>query len=343
MALTSNSTALTRSDFDEPEFRWGILGTGGIAKAFARDLSFFNNHIVQAVGSRSSEKATDFALEFPGCTPYGSYEELVADPMIDAVYVATPHPQHVTNTLLALNAGKPVLCEKPFAVNAVEAKAMVASARANNVALLEAMWTRFLPHIAQVRELLASGVIGEIVNVEADHGQYLIDHENPRLTEPSLAGGALLDLGIYPVSFAHMVLGAPARITATGVLTEKGVDSQTSTIFDYENGAQAVLTTTLITGTPCRATIAGTLGRIEIDRTFYNPANMRLVMQDGTTTEYPNTYKGHGLREQAAELERMVRNGEIESPLLTHKMSIEILQSLDEIRNQIGLRYPFEN
>jgi predicted dehydrogenase len=343
MARTSNSTALTRSDFDEPEFRWGILGTGGIAKAFARDLSFFNNHIVQAVGSRSSEKATDFALEFPGCTPYGSYEELVADPMIDAVYVATPHPQHVTNTLLALNAGKPVLCEKPFAVNAVEAKAMVASARANNVALLEAMWTRFLPHIAQVRELLASGVIGEIVNVEADHGQYLIDHENPRLTEPSLAGGALLDLGIYPVSFAHMVLGAPARITATGVLTEKGVDSQTSTIFDYENGAQAVLTTTLITGTPCRATIAGTLGRIEIDRTFYNPANMRLVMQDGTTTEYPNTYKGHGLREQAAELERMVRNGEIESPLLTHKMSIEILQSLDEIRNQIGLRYPFEN
>ena len=343
MALTFISTALTRSDFDEPEFRWGILGTGGIAKAFARDLSFFNNHIVQAVGSRSSEKATDFALEFPGCTPYGSYEELVADPMIDAVYVATPHPQHVTNTLLALNAGKPVLCEKPFAVNAVEAKAMVASARANNVALLEAMWTRFLPHIAQVRELLASGVIGEIVNVEADHGQYLIDHENPRLTEPSLAGGALLDLGIYPVSFAHMVLGAPARITATGVLTEKGVDSQTSTIFDYENGAQAVLTTTLITGTPCRATIAGTLGRIEIDRTFYNPATMRLVMQDGITTEYPNTYKGHGLREQAAELERMVRNGEIESPLLTHKMSIEILQSLDEIRNQIGLRYPFEN
>lgn len=343
MARTSNSTALTRSDFDEPEFRWGILGTGGIAKAFARDLSFFNNHIVQAVGSRSREKATDFALEFPGCTPYGSYEELVADPMIDAVYVATPHPQHVTNTLLALNAGKPVLCEKPFAVNAVEAKAMVASARANNVALLEAMWTRFLPHIAQVRELLASGVIGEIVNVEADHGQYLIDHENPRLTEPSLAGGALLDLGIYPVSLAHMVLGAPARITATGVLTEKGVDSQTSTIFDYENGAQSVLTTTLITGTPCRATIAGTLGRIEIDRTFYNPANMRLVMQDGTTTEYPNTYKGHGLREQAAELERMVRNGEIESPLLTHKMSIEIMQSLDEIRNQIGLRYPFEN
>jgi predicted dehydrogenase len=263
--------------------------------------------------------------------------------MIDAVYIATPHPQHVANTLLALNAGKPVLCEKPFAVNAIEAQAMVAAAISNNVALLEAMWTRFLPHIAQVREILNSGVIGQIVNVEADHGQYLIDHENPRLTEPALAGGALLDLGIYPVSFAHMVLGAPSRITATGVLTEKGVDSQTSAILDYENGAQAVVMTTLTTSTPCRATIAGTLGRIEIDRTFYNPASMRLVMRDGTTTEYPNTYKGHGLREQAAELERMVRNAEIESPLLTHKMSIEIMQSLDEIRNQIGLRYPFEN
>jgi predicted dehydrogenase len=332
----------TKSDFDKPEFRWGIIGNGGIAKAFARDLSYFNSHIVQAVGSRSLEKAGVFALEFPGCTSYGSYEELVADPMIDAVYVATPHPQHVANTILALKAGKPVLCEKPFAVNAIEAQAMVATARENDVALLEAMWTRFLPHIAQVREILSSGAIGEVVNVEADHGQYLIDSKNPRLTEPSLAGGALLDLGIYPVSFAHLVLGTPARITATGALTEKGVDSQTSAIFDYDNGAQAVITTTLITGTPCRATIAGTLGRIEIDRTFYNPANMRLVMRDGTTTEYPNTYKGHGLREQAAELERMVRNGEIESPLLTHKMTIEIMQSLDEIRTQIGLRYPFE-
>jgi predicted dehydrogenase len=179
--------------------------------------------------------------------------------------------------------------------------------------------------------------------MEADFGEYLIGHEIPRLIEPSFAGGALLDLGIYPVSFAHMVLGTPARITATGVLTEKGVDSQTSAIFDYENGAQAIVTTTFTTSTPCRAIIAGTLGRIEIDRSFYSPSSMRLIMRDGTTTEYPNTYKGRGLREQAAELERMVRNAEIESPLLTHKMSIEIMQTLDEIRNQIGLRYPFEN
>lgn len=328
---------------DTREFRWGIIGTGGIAKAFARDLSYFNNHIVQAVGSRSLETAAEFALEFPGCTSYGSYTELVNDPMIDAVYIATPHPQHVANTILALNAGKPVLCEKPFAVNAIEAQAMVAASRENGVALLEAMWTRFLPHISTLRAILASGEIGEVVNVEADHGQFLIDHENPRLTEPALAGGALLDLGIYPVSFAHLVLGKPMKITARGVLTAKGIDGQTSAIFDYQSGAQAVVTATLITSTPCRATIAGTLGRIEIDRTFYNPAAMRVIMRDGTVTEYPNTYKGHGLREQAAELERMVHAGEIESPLLTHKESIEIMQSLDEIREQIGLRYPFEN
>jgi predicted dehydrogenase len=328
---------------DTREFRWGILGTGGIAKAFARDLSYFNNHIVQAVGSRSIEKGVEFALEFPGCTPYGSYEELVNDPMIDAVYVATPHPMHLANTLLALNAGKPVLCEKPFAVNAQEARAMVAASIENDVALLEAMWTRFLPHIAQVREILASGVIGEVVNVAADFGEYLIAHEIPRLIEPALAGGALLDLGIYPISFAHMVLGKPTKITATGVLTAKGVDSQTSAIFDYENGTQAVVSTTFVASTPCRATVAGSLGRIEIDRSFFTPAVMRVVMRDGTTTEYPNEYQGGGLREQAAELARMVHAHEIESPLLTHKMSIEIMESLDEIRKQIGLRYPFEN
>ena len=338
MARSSDS-----SEFTKPEFRWGILGTGGIAQAFTRDLSYFNNHIVQAVGSRSLEKATDFALEFPGCTPYGSYEELVADPMIDAVYVATPHPHHAANTILALNAGKPVLCEKPFAVNATQVRAMVAASIDNDVALLEAMWTRFLPHISKVREILASGVIGEVVNIEADHGQYLMGLGIPRLIEPELAGGALLDLGIYPISFAHMILGKPTKITATGVLTDKGVDGQTSAIFDYESGAQAVLTTTMITQTPCRATIAGTLGRIEIDRTFYSPTEMRVVTLDGTVTEYPNNYQGHGLREQAAELERMVHGNEIESQILTHQMSIEVMESLDEIRKQIGLRYPFEN
>ena len=324
------------------EFRWGILASGGIAQAFARDLSYFNNHIVAAVGSRSQESADAFAAEFPGCTAYSSYEALVADQSLDAIYVASPHPYHVSNTVLALNAGKPVLCEKPFTINAAEAREMKAAADANGVALMEAMWARFLPHMHKVREILASGILGQIWAVEADHGQRLSDYANPRHWEPSLGGGALLDLGIYPISFAHMVLGVPNKISASATFTDKGVDASSSVIFDYKDGAQASLTSNMMVSTPCRATICGTLGKIEIDRTFYNPASMRVIMHDGTTTEYPSDYKGHGLREQAAEFERVVRNGEKSSSILTPDESIVIMESLDEVRRQIGLIYPSE-
>jgi len=324
------------------DFRWGILASGGIAQAFARDLSYFNNHIVAAVGSRSQESADAFAAEFPGCVAYGSYEDLVNDPSLDAIYVATPHPYHVSNTVLALNAGKPVLCEKPFTINAKEAREMKTAADANGVALMEAMWARFLPHMRKVREIVASGVLGDIWAVEADHGQRLSDYANPRHWEPSLGGGALLDLGIYPISFAHMVLGKPDSITSSATFTDKGVDASSTAVFNYQSGAQAILTSNMMVSTPCRATICGTLGKIEIDRTFYNPASMRVIMHDGTTTEYLNDYKGHGLREQAKEFERVVRSGEMSSPILTPDESIEIMGSLDEIRRQIGLIYPSE-
>ena len=324
------------------EFKWGILGTGGIARAFARDLSFLNNHIVAAVGSRTKVGAEEFTMEFPGCTAHGSYEELVTDPNIDAIYVATPHPMHFTHTVLALNAGKPVLCEKPFSINAAESRKMIEASIENNVALLEAMWMRFLPHIFTVRKILASGILGEIVSVTADHGQRLADQGIPRLIEPSLAGGALLDLGIYPVSFAHMVLGVPESIQAEAVMTEKGVDASTSMLFTYKSGAQAILTTTMIAQTPCRAVISGLNGWLEIDRTFYNPAGMRVHLYDGTTTEYPSDYQGHGLREQAIEFEKIVRSGRYESEHLTHKHTLEIMELMDEIRNKIGLKYPHE-
>lgn len=324
------------------EFRWGILASGGIAQAFARDLSYFNHHIVAAVGSRSQESADSFAAEFPGCKAYASYEELVADPTLDAIYVASPHPYHVSNTVLALNAGKPVLCEKPLTINAAEARQMKAAADANGVALMEAMWARFLPHMHKAREILASGVLGDIWAVEADHGQRLSDYANPRHWEPSLGGGALLDLGIYPISFAHMVLGVPDKITSSATFTDKGVDASSTVIFDYKSGAQAILTSNMMVSTPCRATICGTLGKIEIDRTFYNPTSMRVIMHDGITTEYPNEYKGHGLRDQALEFERVVRSGAKSSAILTPDESILIMESLDEVRKQIGLIYPSE-
>ena len=330
------------SNFASDEFNWGILGPGGIAQAFAKDLSLIQGHAIAAVGSRSLENAQKFSNIFGG-TAYGSYEELVADPTIDAIYVATPHPAHHDNVILALNAGKPVLCEKPFSVNADQAQAMVDAAANKGVALMEAMWARFLPHYAKVREIVDSKVLGPILSVHADHGQRLADQGIARLVEPDLAGGALLDLGIYPVSFAHMILGNPSQITSKSVMTDKGVDAQTSMIFTYSNGAQAVLTTTMIEQTPCRAVVAGLNGWLEIDRTFYNPAAMRVVLNDGTVTEYPNTYAGHGLREQAEVFKQLVVSGAHESSILTWKDTVDIMKTLDEVRQQVGLKYPFEN
>ena len=323
-------------------FNWGILGPGGIARAFARDLQSLAGHSVAAVGSRTLSNAEEFVSTFGG-KAYGSYEELVADESVDAIYVATPHPAHKENVVLALNAGKPVLCEKPFAVNAQEAQEMVAAAAANKVALMEAMWSRFLPHYAQVREIIASGILGKVLTVHADHGQRLADQNIPRLVDPLLAGGALLDLGIYPVSFAHMILGNPTKITASGVLTDRGVDGQTSMIFDYASGAQAVLNTTMLEQTPCRAVVAGVNGRLEIDRVFYSPTSMRVTLFDGTVKQYPNTYVGHGIREQAEEFKQLVLSGKQQNELLNWKDTVDIMKTLDTVRSQIGLRYPFEN
>ena len=322
-------------------FSWGILGPGGIARAFAKDLTYLEGHTVGAVGSRSLNNAQVFANDFGG-TAYGSYEELVNDSTIDAIYVATPHPAHHDNVILALNAGKPVLCEKPFAVNAAEAQAMVDAASHNKVALMEAMWARFLPHYAKVREIIASGVLGPILSIHADHGQRLADQNIPRLVDPHLAGGALLDLGIYPISFAHMVLGNPLSISSSAVMTDKGVDAQTSMIFTYENGAQSVLTTTMIEQTPCRAVVAGLHGWLEIDRTFYNPASMRVILNDGSVTQYPSTYTGHGLREQAESFKGLVQSGKLESEILSWQDTIDIMKTMDVVREQIGLKYPFE-
>lgn len=323
-------------------FKWGVLGPGGIAKAFAEDLKLLNGHSIAAIGSRSHSNAQSFSDTYGG-TAYGSYEELVADSQVDAIYVATPHPAHRDNVILALNAGKPVLCEKPFSVNANDAQLMVDAATKNNVALMEAMWARFLPHYAVVREIVASGVLGKILTIHADHGQRLADQNIPRLVEPTLAGGALLDLGIYPVSFAHMILGNPTSITSSAVLTDKGVDAQTSMIFNYADGGQAVLNTTMIEQTPCRAVVAGLHGWLEIDRTFYNPARMRVILNDGTITEYPNTYQAHGLREQAEHFKQLVVSGKKQSELLNWKDTVDIMKTLDTVRAQIGLKYPFES
>jgi predicted dehydrogenase len=322
-------------------FRWGILGTGKIATAFAEDLSLLPHHNVTSVGSRSITTAAEFAARFPGATAFGSYEELVASD-VDAIYVATPHPFHAEHSLLAMRAGKPVLCEKPFTLNAAQAQELIEYSQSNSIPLLEALWSRFLPHIAKIKEVVASGQLGVISTITADHGQYLPRDKFPRLWEPELGGGALLDLGIYPLTLAHIVLGKPSEITAVGTLTEEGMDLQSTMVLKYPSGAQAILTSTMANRSGNIGVISGDLARIEIDGPFYKPNSWRVITRDGDVTEYANSYEGNGLREEAVEFERMVRNGEIESPLMTHAITIEMMEMMDEIRRQIGVRYPHE-
>lgn len=323
------------------EFRWGIIGTGGIAKAFAEDLGRLDGHVVVAVGSRNIASAKEFSARFTDAVPFGSYEELVAVD-VDAVYIATPHPMHYENALLAMRAGKPVLCEKAFTVNAKEARALVAYSQENRIPLMEAMWSRFLPHLHQIKEIVTKGVLGEITNIAADHGQFIPYERAPRLWEPELGGGALLDLGIYPLMLAHLILGSPTSIHAEATLTEKKVDLNTSIILRYANGAHALLSCTMASRGSVGATIVGDKGRIEIDGPFYAPTSFKVITRDGDITDYPKRYEGLGLREEAREFARVVRSNEIESPLMTHQMSIELMEIMDSIRAQVGVTYPGE-
>jgi predicted dehydrogenase len=312
--------------------RWGILGTGGIAKTFAEDLRLTDSGIVAAVGSRDQATADRFADEFGIEARHAGYESLVADPEVDVVYVATPHPSHRENAILALRAGKPVLVEKPFAMNAAEAAEIVAVAREEKLFAMEAMWTRFLPHIALIRDWLAAGALGEIVTVTADHGQWFAEDPGFRLFAPELGGGALLDLGIYPVSFAAMILGPPNRIAAVIDPAFTGVDAQTSMVFGYESGAQAVLTCTLRAKSPTRAAIVGTDARIEIDGDFYAPATVTLLPRDGEPTRIESTHEGRGLRHQADEVARRLAAGDLESPLMGLDESIAIMETMDAVQ-----------
>ncbi len=314
--------------------RWGILGTGGIAHTFASDLQLTDSGVVAAVGSRSQAGADAFADAHGIPARHPSYASLVADPDVDVVYVATPHPMHRDNAILALRAGKPVLVEKPFAMNAAEAVEIVTVARELGLFVMEAMWTRFLPHIAVVRDWLADGALGDIVTVSADHGQWFAEDRAFRLFAPELGGGALLDLGIYPVSFASMVLGTPERILALSDPAFTGVDAQTSMLFGYPGGAQAVLTCTLAAKSPTRAAIVGTDARIEIDGDFYAPTAVTLIPREGEPTRVAAPHEGRGLRHQADEVAARLAAGELESPLMSADETIAIMETMDAVLAQ---------
>jgi len=335
--------ARTPNPMDAPPLRWGVLAPGRIAGSFVDALSRHTRQQVVAAGSRSLDRARAFADRFGIERAYSSYEELVGDPDIDAVYVASPHSEHAAQALLAISAGKPVLIEKAFARNASEARQVVSAARAAGVLAMEAMWTRYLPQSDVIAQLLADGVLGEVVTVLADHGQSFDFDPNGRLFNPALAGGALLDLGVYPISFASFVLGNPDEIVATGTRTATGVDAQVGVVLST-GVAQACINTTLLARTPTTASISGSAARLELSGPFYEPgtitltagAEQRLVRDGDVITGH------HGLCFEAAHFATLIAQGATESPLLPLDETVAVLDTIDRIRRQIGVIYPGE-
>ena len=322
--------------------RWGILATGMIARMFTSDLYTAGREVV-AVGSRSDVSARAFAEEFGIPHAHGSYEALLADPDVDIVYVATPHPSHAENALAVIAAGKHVLVEKPFTLNAAEAAAVRDAAAAAGVLVLEAMWTRYLQNMVRIRELVDDGAVGEIRTVFADHTQQISDDPRHRLNALELGGGALLDLGIYPVSFAWDILGRPETILASARKSETGADTEVATIFTHASGAISTTISSSRAAGPNTAHVVGTGGRIDIDRTWYNATSFRLSAPDGTVREhYVSHVQGRGMQYQALAAERLVAAGNLVGDLLTIDETVDIMATLDEIRGQIGLVYPSE-
>ncbi len=322
--------------------RWGILGTGFIAHTQTADL-IGCGFTVAAVGSRSQGTADAFAAEFEIPVAHGSYEALVADPGVDAIYISTPHPFHAENALLALRAGKHVLIEKPFTLTAGQAAEVVDAGEAAGLVVMEAMWTRFLPHMLRIREIIASGTLGDLRTLIADHNQDLPKDPLHRLNNPALGGGALLDLGIYPVSFAFDIFGAPTVVKALAAKTGTGVDRQTALLLGFDDGRQAVLHSALDTKGPNTASILGTEGRIEVDAVWYSPTTFTVFDAEGEVIERFDTAVAHrGMQFQAWEFERRIREDDHSPAILPARESVRIMETLDAVREQIGLSYPGE-
>ena len=323
--------------------RWGILGTGKIARKFAEGLSVLPDAELTAVGSRAPETANAFANRFDVPRRHPTYEDLANDPDIDAIYIATPHPFHRENSILCLKAGKAVLCEKPFTINAAEAEAVIRVARNRGVFLMEAMWTRFLPVMNRGREWLVEGAVGEVCMLIVDYGfRAEVDPEG-RLFNLNLGGGSLLDVGIYTVSLTSMVLGPyPDTVKSVAHLGETGVDEQAAVILGYEGDRLAVLVSTIRTETSQKARIFGTDGQIEIDPPFHRAPGATLRRGGKREERIELPLGGNGFHHEAAEVMRCLREGRLESEIMPLDETLGIMAVLDRIRSQWGLKYPME-
>jgi predicted dehydrogenase len=322
------------------------LACGKIAKKFAADLQHVEGAVLMAVASRDIERAKAFATEFSVPKYFGTYEELVSSDEVDVIYVASPHSHHHEHTLLCLNHGKAVLCEKAFAINSRQAREMVDLARSKKIFLMEALWSRFLPHYQKVKGMLAEGKLGEIKGMLANFGFKPMPPVSPRLFDPSLGGGSLLDIGIYPIFFAQSLLGKPDNIIATMDPATTGVDEQCSMIFHYKNGQTATLFSTLASNLETDADIFGTEGRIRLTSRFYEPS-ATIQYYPGivsTRTEIPvEKEPGWGYQHEARHVQECLQKGLTESPVWSLDDTLDLMETLDRVREAIGLNYPADN
>jgi predicted dehydrogenase len=324
-------------------YNWAILGLGNIAHKFAQDLALVPHARLHAVASRSLAKAQEFGATYGAAHAVGSYEELLQVPDLDVVYIATPHSEHHAHTLLCLRGGLAVLCEKAFARNAHEAREMIAVAQEQGVFLMEAFWTRFFPAIIEAVELVRAGVIGEVKHLVADFGFAATFQPEARLFNPALAGGSLLDIGVYPLFISQLFLGTPTTVRAVSTPTPTGVDQNCAMALAYADGATATLFSTLAATTNNQCVLYGTKGQLQLSGRFHAPTGVevRIAGQDEPqVTSSPKT--GHGYHHEAAHVQWCLEQGLTESPLLPLASSLTLMQLLDAVRDQIGLRYPGE-
>lgn len=326
----------------DKKIKWGIIGCGRIAHLFAEGLKVLENAQLYAVASQTDGKAKEFAQKHEVSTYYSSYEELVKDNNVDVIYIATTHNFHYENTMLCLNNGKHVLCEKAFTINAGQAEKLINCAREKGLFLMEAMWTRFFPCIVELNDILKQGLIGDIKNLRADFGINRELDPEERKINPYLGGGALLDLGVYPVSFASMVYKrSPFKIHSSASIGKTGVDEQSSYLFDYTDGRTALLYSSFIAEVPHEAMIVGTNGFIKIDD-FFHPSRMLISLNNGEQRLVEKAIVSTGYNYEAEEVMNCIASGKLESEVMPLDETLEIMKTMDELRAQWGLYYPGE-
>ena len=323
------------------DFKWGIIGLGKIAEKFAEDIPHTKNGVLHAVASRSLERAKDFALRHEVKHAYGNYMDILDSGEVDAVYIATPHSMHYENTMMCLNAGVPVLCEKPFAINKAEVEEMISLAREKNIFLMEALWTKTLPHYLKVKEIVDSGVLGPITSFKADFGFVANAKDHKRLFKKDLGGGALLDIGIYPIFAALDLLGSTNDIDVKTTFGDTGVDTEVNMIFKYGNTCTADLQCTLLEDTPTELIIKGEWGTLKVGETarFHEPSNYVLQIKDKRRKTSNFEYTCNGYVYEADEVAKCIQNGLTESNLMSLDFSLRLIALLDQVRKKAGIHY----